>query len=96
MNRNRNLTCIIACVTLSVSLLSMSIIAAAPLTVSKVYAQNNTGGNMTKTNKTGGGLAGSPKETLGMLSTKNASSSVSKFMGGAPLNQSASNSSSTK
>ena len=51
---------------------------------------------MTKTNKTGGGLAGSPKETVGMLSTKNASSSVSKFMGGAPLNQSASNSSSTK
>jgi hypothetical protein len=47
-------------------------------------------------NKTGGGLAGSPKETLGMLSTKNASSSVSKFIGDAPLNQSASNSSSTK
>jgi DNA-binding transcriptional regulator YhcF (GntR family) len=92
---NRNLTCIVACVALSISLLSMSLVAAAPLTVSKVYAQNKTDGNMTKTNKTGGGLAGSPKAILGMLSTKNASSSVSKFIGGA-LNQSASNSSSTK
>ena len=93
---NRNLTCIVACVALSISLLSMSLVAAAPLTVSKVYAQNKTDGNMTKTNKTGSGLAGSPKAILGMLSTKNASSSVSKFIGGAPLNQSASNSSSTK
>ncbi|HEY7082742.1 MAG TPA: hypothetical protein VH500_23875 [Nitrososphaeraceae archaeon] len=92
---NKNSVCIAVGVALSISLLSLSLIAA-PSIVSKVYAQNNTGGNMTKANKTGGGLAGSPKETLGMLSTKNASSSVSKFMGGAPLNQSASNSSSTK
>ncbi|MGN6632414.1 MAG: hypothetical protein ACTHKP_09290 [Nitrososphaeraceae archaeon] len=92
---NKNLASIVAGVALSIALLSMSLVAA-PAIVSKVYAQNNTGGNMTKTNKTGGGLAGSPKETLGMLSTKNASSSPGKFIGGAPLNQSASNSSSTK
>lgn len=92
---NKNLTCIVAGIALSISLLSVSLIAA-PSIVSKVYAQNNTGGNMSKVNKTGGGLAGSPKETLGMLTAKNASSSPSKFIGGAPLNKSASNSSSTK
>ena len=88
---NKNLACITAGVVFSISLLSLSLIAA-PSIVSKVYAQNNTGGNMSKVNKTGGGLAGSPKETLGMLTTKNASSSPSKFMGGSPLNQSGSNS----
>ena len=94
---NKNLASIVAGVALSIALLSMSLVAA-PAIVSKVYAQNNTGGNMTKTNKTGGGLAGSPKEAMksGMLTTKNASSSPGKFIGGAPLNQSVSNSNSTK
>jgi hypothetical protein len=93
---NKNLASIVAGVALSIALLSMSLVAA-PAIVSKVYAQNNTGGNMTKVNKTGG-LTASPKEAMksGMLTTKNASSSPGKFIGGAPLNQSASNSSSTK
>ena len=52
---NKNLASIVAGVALSIALLSMSLVAA-PAIVSKVYAQNNTGGNMTKTNKTGGGL----------------------------------------
>jgi hypothetical protein len=92
---NKNLSCITAGVVFSTSLLSLSLIAA-PSIVSKVYAQNS-GNTPTKVNNTGGERA-SPKEltTSGMLTTKNASSSTSKFMGGSPLNQSGSNSNSTK
>jgi hypothetical protein len=93
---NKNLASIVAGVALSIALLSMSLVAA-PAIVSKVYAQNSSGSTPTKVNNTGGERA-SPKELMksGMLTTKNASSSPSKFMGGAPLNQSGSNSSSTK
>jgi hypothetical protein len=93
---NKNLASIVAGVALSIALLSMSLVAA-PAIVSKVYAQNSSGSALTKVNKTGG-LTASPKEAMksGMLTTKNASSSPSKFIGGAPLNQSGSNSSSTK
>ncbi len=93
---NKNLASIVAGVALSIALLSMSLVAA-PAIVSKVYAQNSSGSTPTKVNNTGGERA-SPKEltTSGMLTAKNASSSPGKFIGGAPLNQSGSNTSSTK
>lgn len=75
----------------------MSLIAA-PSIVSKLYAQNTSSGKtMTEVNKTGG-LTASPKEAMksGIFTAKNASSSPSKFLDGAPLNKSASNSGSTK
>jgi hypothetical protein len=68
---NKKLAYIVAGLTFSVLLLSLSLIAT-PSIVSKAYAQNSPG----------------------MLATKNASSSPSKFIGGAPLNQSGSNASS--
>ena len=92
---NKNLTCIVAGVAFSISLLSMSLIAT-PSIAYKVYAQNSSNGSTpTKVNNIG---LGAPKEltTSGMLTTKNASSSPGKFIGGAPLNQSGSNSSSAK
>jgi hypothetical protein len=68
---------------------------ATPSIVSKVYAQNSSGSTSTKLNNTGGERA-SPKELMacGMLTTKDASSSSSKFIGSAQLNQSGSNASS--
>jgi hypothetical protein len=84
---NKNLISIVIGIAFSISLLSMSLIAT-PSIVSKVYAQNSTGNATTKVNNTTSGMSG-------ILTAKNASSSPSKFIGGAPLNQSASNSSST-
>ena len=92
----KELSYLVAGMAFSILLLSMSLFAT-PSTVSKVYAQNSSGSGPTKVNNTGGERA-SPKElkTSGMLTTKNASSSPSKFVGGAPLNQSSSNSSTGK
>ncbi|HEY7079164.1 MAG TPA: hypothetical protein VH500_05650 [Nitrososphaeraceae archaeon] len=89
---NKSLARTIACIAFGISLLSLAIITT-PSIVSKAYAQNSSGNALTKVNKTGG-LTASPKEavTSGLATAKNASSSPSKFMGGAPLNQSGSNS----
>ncbi|HEY7572675.1 MAG TPA: hypothetical protein VH796_15025 [Nitrososphaeraceae archaeon] len=89
---NKNLACTIAVLALGISLLSLALITT-PSIVSKAYAQNTSGSASTKVNKTGG-LTATPKEavTAGLATAKNASSSPGKFMGGAPLNQSGSNS----
>ncbi len=89
---NKNLARTIVGTAFGISLLSLALIAT-PSIISKAYAQNSSVSAPTKVNETGG-LTATPKEatTSGLATAKNASSSPSKFMGGAPLNQSGSNS----